>query len=81
MNSAEELAAIASLAHPSGSGSRYVRDGGVRWVGRRPRARPGSRSSSAAFHLDRMAEAGLLDVGYRRLTGRVGPGAGRTAKV
>jgi predicted ArsR family transcriptional regulator len=28
-----------------------------------------------------MAEAGLLDVEYRRLTGRVGPGAGRPAKL
>jgi predicted ArsR family transcriptional regulator len=34
----------------------------------------------AAFHLDRLAEAGLLEVEYRRRTGRVGPGAGRPAK-
>ncbi len=35
----------------------------------------------AAFHLDRLAEAGLLDVEYRRLSGRTGPGAGRPAKL
>jgi predicted ArsR family transcriptional regulator len=35
----------------------------------------------AAFHLDRLAEAGLLEVEYRRLTGRTGPGAGRPAKL
>jgi predicted ArsR family transcriptional regulator len=35
----------------------------------------------AAFHLDRLAEAGLLDVEYRRLGGRTGPGAGRPAKL
>ena len=35
----------------------------------------------AAFHLDRLTEAGLLEAGYRRLTGRVGPGAGRPARV
>lgn len=35
----------------------------------------------AAFHLDRLAEAGLLEAGYRRLTGKVGPGAGRPARV
>ena len=34
----------------------------------------------AAFHLDRLAEAGLLDVGYARPAGRTGPGAGRPAK-
>lgn len=36
---------------------------------------------SAKFHLDRLVEEGLLDVTYRRLTGRTGPGAGRTAKL
>lgn len=35
----------------------------------------------AAFHLDRLVAAGLLDVTYRRLTGRSGPGAGRPAKL
>jgi predicted ArsR family transcriptional regulator len=34
----------------------------------------------AAFHLDRLARAGLLEVGYRRRSGRSGPGAGRPAK-
>ena len=37
--------------------------------------------STAAFHLDRLAEAGLLRVEYRRLSGRSGPGAGRPAKL
>jgi predicted ArsR family transcriptional regulator len=41
----------------------------------------GITAKLAAFHLDRMADVGLLDVDYRRLTGRVGPGAGRPAKV
>jgi predicted ArsR family transcriptional regulator len=35
----------------------------------------------AAFHLDKLLEAGLLDAEYRRLSGRSGPGAGRTAKL
>jgi predicted ArsR family transcriptional regulator len=35
----------------------------------------------AAFHLDRLVEAGLLDVTFRRLSGRSGPGAGRPAKL
>jgi predicted ArsR family transcriptional regulator len=35
----------------------------------------------AAFHLDRLAEAGLLDVSYARRSGRTGPGAGRPAKL
>jgi predicted ArsR family transcriptional regulator len=34
----------------------------------------------AAFHLDKLAELGLLEVDYQRPAGRSGPGAGRTAK-
>src|SRR3954454_105505 len=34
----------------------------------------------AAFHLDLLAEGGLLDVDYARPPGRSGPGAGRPAK-
>lgn len=33
------------------------------------------------FHLDRLVEEGLLEVEYRRLTGRTGPGAGRPSKL
>ena len=35
----------------------------------------------AAFHLDRLADQGLLVVEYRRPPGRGGPGAGRPAKL
>ena len=35
----------------------------------------------ATFHLDKLADAGLLEASYRRLSGRVGPGAGRPARV
>jgi predicted ArsR family transcriptional regulator len=35
----------------------------------------------AKFHLDRLVEDGLLEVEYRRLTGRSGPGAGRPSKL
>jgi predicted ArsR family transcriptional regulator len=41
----------------------------------------GLQRTLAAFHLDRLASAGLLDVAYRRLTERSGPGAGRPAKL
>src|SRR5919112_356330 len=34
----------------------------------------------AAFHLDRLVRAGLLEVEYHRRSGRTGPGAGRPAK-
>jgi predicted ArsR family transcriptional regulator len=44
-------------------------------------AATGMSRGLAAFHLDRLAEAGLLEVEFRRLTGRSGPGAGRPAKL
>jgi predicted ArsR family transcriptional regulator len=36
---------------------------------------------TAKFHLDRLVEEGLLDVEFRRLSGRRGPGAGRPSKL
>jgi predicted ArsR family transcriptional regulator len=51
-------------------------------VGREAAARAvGVTRGLATFHLDKLAEAGLLESSYRRLTGRVGPGAGRPARV
>src|SRR5439155_5296923 len=35
----------------------------------------------AAFHLDKLADAGLLEADFRRLKGRSGPGAGRPSKL
>jgi predicted ArsR family transcriptional regulator len=82
MDNAEELAAISLLVDP------------VRWrlyeylrssrsaVSRDEAARAANISRNlAAFHLDRMAEANLLEVEYRRLSGRTGRGAGRPAKL
>jgi predicted ArsR family transcriptional regulator len=36
---------------------------------------------SAKFHLDRLVEENLLEVEFRRLSGRTGPGAGRPSKL
>jgi len=41
----------------------------------------GISRSLAGFHLDRLVEEGLLEVSFRRLSGRSGPGAGRPAKL
>ncbi len=51
-------------------------------AGREQAAREtGVSRSLAAFHLEKLTDAGLLEASYRRLTGRVGPGAGRPARV
>src|SRR5690349_19183496 len=36
---------------------------------------------SVKFHLDRLVDEGLLEVEFRRLSGRQGPGAGRPSKL
>ena len=36
---------------------------------------------SVKFHLDRLVDEGLLEVEFRRLSGRSGPGAGRPSKL
>jgi len=41
----------------------------------------GIQRTLAAFHLDRLADAGLVEVTFRRPEGRNGPGAGRPAKL
>jgi predicted ArsR family transcriptional regulator len=41
----------------------------------------GIQRGLAAFHLDKLVEAGLLEASFRRLGGRRGPGAGRPAKL
>ena len=59
----------------------YVRDCG-RPVGRDEAAEAAGISRSlAAFHLDRLADGGLLSIEFRRLSGRTGRGAGRPAKL
>jgi predicted ArsR family transcriptional regulator len=44
-------------------------------------ANQGVHRNVARSRLDRLAEAGLLTVGYERRTGRTGPGAGRPARI
>lgn len=74
--------AISALGEPS---RRVLYDflaqhGG--WVSRDQAAEAcGLERGTAAHHLDRLADEGLLDIDYRRLTGRAGPGAGRPAKL
>jgi len=78
----EDIDAIAVLQDPVRRRLyEYVTAQG-REVGRNEAAEAvGVARTLAAHHLDRLTEAGLLESGSRRLTGRSGPGAGRPAKV
>jgi predicted ArsR family transcriptional regulator len=76
------VAAVAALAEPT---RRRVYD----HVARQPApvdrdqvaAAVGLPRTTAAFHLDRLARCGLLDVSFARRSGRTGPGAGRPSKL
>jgi predicted ArsR family transcriptional regulator len=78
----ENAPGLAALADP-------LRRRLYRFVARSPQ--PVGREESAAaldvpvhtakFHLDRLVHDGLLEVEFRRLSGRSGPGAGRPAKL
>lgn len=78
----EDIDAIAALQDPVRRRLyEYVAAQG-REVGRNEAAEAaGVTRTLAAHHLDKLAEAGLLESGSRRLSGRSGPGAGRPAKV
>jgi predicted ArsR family transcriptional regulator len=78
----DALATIGVLAEPSRRALyEYIarcRD----WVSRDQASEAlGLQRSIAAHHLDRLADEGLLEVEYRRLNERRGPGAGRPAKL
>ncbi len=78
----DDLDALATLAEPARRALyEYVagQDGPVS----RDQAADatGIKRPTAAFHLERLVGEGLLEAGYARLSGRTGPGAGRTAKL
>lgn len=77
----DRVAAITALDDPvrrrlfelvSGSRTPVSRDGAAQALG--------LKRSTTAFHLDRLADAGLLGVEYKRL-GKTGPGSGRPSKL
>ena len=78
----EDIDAIALLQDPVRRRLYEFVAGQAREVGRNEAAEAaGVARTLAAFHLDKLVDAGLLEAGSRRLTGRSGPGAGRPAKV
>ena len=77
-----QLAGLASLDDPVRRALYFYVVSRPADVGREEAARAAGISRTlAGFHLDRLAEAGLLDTSFRRLSGRGGPGAGRPAKL
>jgi predicted ArsR family transcriptional regulator len=76
------LSAIAALAEPVRRALyRYVACQGAPVSRDQVAAGVGVAHHVAKFNLDRLVDDGLLEAEYRRPEGRVGPGAGRPAKL
>jgi predicted ArsR family transcriptional regulator len=77
-----DLDALASLADPLRRQAYQLVAGGSAPVGRDEVAEAlGIGRTLAAFHLDKLVAAGLLETSYARRSGKSGPGAGRPAKL
>lgn len=80
--SGADVAAVASLDEPTRRRIYdYVVDHEAAVSREDLAAALGIQLRTAAFHLDRLADLGLLSVSFARRTGRNGPGAGRPAKL
>ena len=79
---ADQVAGVGALVEPARRALYlYVASLGDAVSREQAAAAVGVPLHSAKFHLDRLVEEGLLDVEFRRLTGRAGPGAGRPSKL
>lgn len=79
---AAAVAAIAALADPTRRALyRYVAAQSAPVGREQAAAAVGVPHHTARFHLDRLRDAGLLEVEYRRPAGRTGPGAGHPTKL
>jgi len=78
----QRISGIAALAQPTRRDLYQLLAERGDWVSRDEAAMAlGLPRSVAAFHLDKLAAAGTVDVSYERTSGRTGPGAGRPSKL
>ncbi|HSB86134.1 MAG TPA: helix-turn-helix domain-containing protein [Ilumatobacteraceae bacterium] len=76
------IAAIAALDQPLRRDLYRLLAGASGWTTRDDAAAAlGVPRSVAAFHLDKLVDAGVVEVRFERVGGRTGPGAGRPSKL
>lgn len=82
MDLAQQAAGIGALADATRRALYEYVAGRPEPVGREEAATAlGIALHNVSFHLDRLVAEGLLEVEYRRLSGRTGPGSGRPSKL
>lgn len=78
----QRIAAVAALDQPVRRSLYRLLSTADVWVTRDEAAAAlGVARSVAAFHLDKLADAGVVEVRFERTSGRQGPGAGRPSKL
>lgn len=81
-NQDARLAAVASIHDPLRRSLFNFISASPAAVGRDEAAQHlGIARATAAFHLDRLVDDGVLTVEFKRLSGKTGPGSGRPAKL
>jgi predicted ArsR family transcriptional regulator len=79
---AQRIAVIAGLEQPVRRDLFQLLSRSSTWASRDEAAEAiGISRALAAFHLDKLVDAGLAEARFERRTGRSGPGAGRPAKL
>ena len=79
---AAHLAAVASISEPLRRALYDLISRSTQPVGRDEAAAAlGIPRGTAAFHLERLVESGVLEAEFQRRSGKTGPGAGRPAKL
>src|SRR4051812_27086901 len=78
----QRIGAIAALDQPLRRDLYRLLASSEQWTSRDDAATAlGLARSVAAFHLDKLAHAGVVEVRFERTSGRRGPGAGRPSKL
>ncbi|HMM83468.1 MAG TPA: transcriptional regulator [Terrimesophilobacter sp.] len=78
----DQLSAVAAISDPLRRALFEFVSRSTGAVSREDAARAtGMARSTAAFHLDRLVDEGVLETEFKRLSGKSGPGAGRPSKL
>ncbi len=78
----QQIAAVAAISDPQRRALYELVSRSDELVGRDDAAHAlGIPRSTAAFHLDRLVKEGVLEIEFKRLSGKTGPGSGRPSKL
>ncbi len=78
----DQISAVAAISDPQRRALfEFISRGGVPVSRDDAAGALGIPRSTAAFHLDRLVDEGVLETEFKRLSGKTGPGSGRPSKL